>query len=42
MIKNDENNEIISEDYCEWNVDNFSDIKNNNSSPEFVLLNYKW
>ena len=41
MIKNDENNEIINEDYYEWKIDNFSDISQNKLSTVFILLNYK-
>ena len=32
MIKNDENNEIINEDYYEWKIDSFSDINNNKNN----------
>jgi len=42
LIKNVENNEIIEEDYYEWKIENFSNIQNHKSSPEFEILNHKW
>eukprot|EP00833_Pecoramyces_ruminatium_P000927 jgi/Orpsp1_1/1174959/evm.model.c7180000052093.1 len=38
----DKNIKLNNKNYYEWKIDNFSNIKNKECSPEFVLYEYNW
>jgi len=39
---NGKNEEVIGEDYYEWEINNWSELKNGDYSPIFTIGNQKW